>query len=311
METVLQPPPQFIFENSLVNVTSGNLCTEWEKWKSAFNIYYEACELSKKDPKVQINILLHIIGDKCREIYDQFTGESKTIKDVLLRFDQFFIPKKNLAVERQKFFKRDQQEMESIEQYAFELNKIASKCDFQSLKNDLVCSRLICGIQDVSLSERLLREPDITLTKAVEICKLAEMSRMQAMSIKSENHQVHEIKQERTQNEGRCSDIHAVASRRRPLSARGRGRPVQPPPPSAQPPARNNRESLMTYRPQDNDSRQTHANNCGYCGKIHRRNDCPAYGQRCMKCRRLNHFARMCRVYTVQEESSDQDSATS
>lgn len=314
MESVLQPPRPFIFENNLVNVTSGNLCTEWERWKKAFYIYYEACELSQKDPKVQINILLHIIGDKCREVYEQFTGEIKSIKELLLKFDKFFIPKKNLAVERQKFFKRDQKELESIEQYAFELNKIASKCEFQNLRDDLVCSRLICGIQDVALSERLLREPEITLIKAVEICKLAEMSRMQAMSIKSENHHhVHEIAQSENKQQDHLN-IHAI-NRRRPMSSRGRPPRVDPPPPAQVTRYRTSygaRESSppTTFRSQViNNSRSRNINkNCGYCGRIHRRNECPAYGQRCNKCQRQNHFARMCRVYTIQEDSSDQAS---
>jgi hypothetical protein len=34
---------------------------------------------------------------------------------------------------------------------------------------------------------------------------------------------------------------------------------------------------------------------CGYCGKIHRKGDCPAYGKRCTKCQKMNHFSLTCR----------------
>ncbi|CAB3252638.1 unnamed protein product [Arctia plantaginis] len=178
------PPPPFQFANSLCNITSGNLSTEWQKWKTAFNIYYEACELSNKNKKTQVNILLHIVGEKCREVAAQFNEQWNTVDELLKKFDDFFIPKKNLAVERHKFFKRDQRELESAEQYVFELNKMAVQCEFKDLRDDLVCSRLICGIRDIALSERLLREPDMMLEKAIEICRLAEMSRMQARNIK-------------------------------------------------------------------------------------------------------------------------------
>jgi hypothetical protein len=52
MEAVLPPPPPFNFTNNLENVTSGNLSNEWDKWKSSFMVYYEACELAKKAAKV-------------------------------------------------------------------------------------------------------------------------------------------------------------------------------------------------------------------------------------------------------------------
>lgn len=34
---------------------------------------------------------------------------------------------------------------------------------------------------------------------------------------------------------------------------------------------------------------------CNYCGAVHNRNSCPAYGKNCAICGKLNHFARVCR----------------
>lgn len=183
MESVLQPPPPFQFEKDLVNITSGNLSKEWQKWRKSFKIYFQACELSKKSESVQINILLHIIGDKCLEVFEQIpdTAAIKTTEDLLLIFDAYFSPKKNIiTIERHRFFTRIQKEYESVEQYVFELNKMAANCEFQTLKDDLVKDRLIGGITDSTLKERLLRETDLNLSKTLEICRLAEISKMQA-----------------------------------------------------------------------------------------------------------------------------------
>ena len=59
---------------------------------------------------------------------------------------------------------------------------------------------------------------------------------------------------------------------------------------------------------------------CGKCGYDHVKQQCPAYGKRCNRCKRLNHFQKMCktkittnlksrkkRVNTV-EDSSESDS---
>lgn len=330
MESVLQPPPPFLFENNLSNVTSGNLSAEWQKWKNSFKIYFEACEISKKNKKVQLNILLHIIGDKCREVYDQFAEEIQTVDELLNKFDEFFVPKKNLAVERHKFFNRNQKELESTEQYVFELNKIAAKCEFKDLQDDLVCSRFICGVKDVGLSERLLREPDINLKKALDICKLSEISRMQAQNMKTENygHHVHEISHKHDRIEPETYDVHLV--NRRPALHHARRPPLTPPRTSASYGARENRvyrnnyvSSFSQQRPAGNNintrnlALESTTNDqgrvmtgCSNCGRTHKRMQCPAFGVRCDNCNRMNHYARMCRsarrVYAVQEDSTDQ-----
>ncbi|XP_059056190.1 uncharacterized protein LOC131850050 [Achroia grisella] len=318
MEAILQPPQPFRFENNLLNVTSGNVSKEWEKWKKAFLVYFEACELNKKEKRVQINILLHIIGEKCREIYEQFSGEYKTVDDVLKQFDEVFLPRKNLTVERHIFFTRDQEEMESIEQYVFELNKMAAKCEFKDLCSDLVRDRLICGIRNGAIRERLLREPDLTLSKAVDVCKLAELSRVQATNIKTENteYNVHEINnglQGMKHNEALM--LNRIKNRRSGMKhhAGADGKTINE--------RRDRRFERDSYQRRDlrnqssssgRQQRQRHmnvrknANGCGKCGGIQGWNECPAFGHRCYNCSKMNHYSRMCRVYAIQEASSDQ-----
>ncbi|XP_063635188.1 uncharacterized protein K02A2.6-like [Cydia splendana] len=333
MESVLQPPPPFSFENNLVNVTSGNLSTEWDNWKKSFKIYYEACELSAKPKKVQVNILLHVIGTKCREVYEQFTNDdTDTVDGLLKKFDAFFVPVKNLAVERHKFFKRDQKDLESTKQYIFELNKIAAKCEFGDLRDGLLCSRFICGVREVTLSERMLREPDITLKKAMDICKLAEMSKMQALNIKTnsvEQH-VHEVSQNNNQSGTTTCDVHVVNRRYASAAINRPRRPTHTPMRSNAPSGArehqtyHNRSTFSTPNPRErtfnrynNSSPQATSsepqrtfNGCSNCGHAHRRMECPAFGVRCNSCNRMNHYARMCRssrrVYEIQEDSTDQ-----
>ncbi|XP_063542073.1 uncharacterized protein LOC134750761 [Cydia strobilella] len=191
MESLLPPPPPFTFLNNEQNVTSGNVSKDWEKWKKSFEIYSVACELGKKDAKVQINTLLHVIGEQGREVYEQFSDTFADLNSLLSKFDSFFLLRKNITVQRHSFFTRDQKDGESIEQYSFELKKLANKCEFKDLCDDLVRDRLICGIKDTTIRERLLREPTLTLQKAIDICNIAQMSRVQAGVIKKESTEQH------------------------------------------------------------------------------------------------------------------------
>lgn len=103
MESVLRPPAPFCFENDLTSVTTGNLSRQWAKWRKSFETYSKACELDKKTEDVQISIILHIIGEQCREVYEQFTGTFATTKALLDKFDAYFLPTKNLTIERHSF----------------------------------------------------------------------------------------------------------------------------------------------------------------------------------------------------------------
>ena len=41
-------------------------------------------------------------------------------------------------------------------------------------------------------------------------------------------------------------------------------------------------------------NRSSHSKSCKYCGKVHGKGNCPAYGKKCRKCRRENHFKSVC-----------------
>lgn len=334
MESVLQPPPPFNFEKDLVNITSGNLSNHWSRWKKSFSIYFDACQLNTKDKNVQVNILLHIIGEQCRDVYEQFSPETNfTVESLLRKFDTFFTPKKNLTVERHRFFTRNQQEHETVEQYVFDLNKLAMSCEFKELKEDLVKDKMICGLREEALRERLLREYDLTLKKALDICSVAEMSRAQANNMKTEQDgahvdevkepdsamAVHWVRRQKYSSSGAVFQGHARSAgdgtrQRTAPTASGRGGRwrddqnrsggdggnyrVAAAPQQRQPPMSTARGPL----------RHADRFNCEYCGLMHDRNKmkCPAFGQRCVRCNRMNHYARVCRVYTVQDNCIDQ-----
>lgn len=329
MEAILPPPPPFHFINNLENVTSGNLSKEWEKWKNAFKIYYEACELKNKSAIVQTSVLLHVIGEQCREVFSQFNSKDKvdTVDKVLKQFDLFFLPKKNITVERHKFFIRSQEQGESVEQYAFELKKLASLCEFKDLMEDLIRDRLICGIREDGLRERLLREPDLDLKKLLDICNIAQISKMQACVIKKESseQQVYSISmasqrdQYMFEDEGNARSVDWVSRgglRNHRGSQRGRGRgrppwgapravPVRTAPPTFS--AQSSTSSARSAQYQPVTHRRSAQSTCPRCGFTHQSGSCPATGRRCLRCNNYDHFSRMCNIYEIQaDESNDQ-----
>lgn len=45
------------------------------------------------------------------------------------------------------------------------------------------------------------------------------------------------------------------------------------------------------------------SNRCGYCGTSHPKGNCPAFGKKCTKCQKKNHFALVCRSKVIHLET--------
>ena len=63
--------------------------------------------------------------------------------------------RKNLIIEGAKFSKHSQLPDEPVEQFITSLYNLAADCNFGELKDELIHDRVVVGIRDVSLSERL------------------------------------------------------------------------------------------------------------------------------------------------------------
>ncbi|XP_069362103.1 uncharacterized protein [Maniola hyperantus] len=184
-----------------VSVTNAldawSLNEKWIKWKRSYEIYSKACEITKKPVEIQVNILLHVVGEQCRDILDRSPDKCTTVEHVWKTLDEQFQTKRNVTVERHKFFMRNQQENESIEQYVFELGKLAQTCEFRDLHDELIKDRLVYGILSSAIRERLLREDDLSLKKAMDIFRAAVASRTYSEKIKPERedtqYNVHQV----------------------------------------------------------------------------------------------------------------------
>ena len=165
-----------------------NLSHDWEKFKKAFEIYRDAMEIDKKGEPTQIGILLHCIGEKGREVYETLTFsevEQNKYIPVIKKFGEEFSPKKNTTYERFKFNSSNQKLGQTIEGYISELKKLSSTCEFGVLNESLIVDRLICGVRDNALRERMLRQVSLNLDAAIVMAKSAELVASQVRDLTS------------------------------------------------------------------------------------------------------------------------------
>ena len=131
-------------------------------------------KLDREDEAHQIATLLAVIGKEANKVFRTFVwsseGDDQKIEVVLKQFEDYCIPRQNVTYERFCLFTRDQVPTETVDQYMMELHRIALNCDLESITPDQILrDRLVTGIRDVKVRERLLRDNKLTLEKALDI----------------------------------------------------------------------------------------------------------------------------------------------
>ena len=91
-----------------------------------------------------------------------------------------------MIIEHIKFNKRSQLPEEPVEQFITGLYNLAADCNFGELKDKLIRDRIVVGIRDASLSERLQMELEMTLKKAKTVVQQREAVRKQQVTIKGD-----------------------------------------------------------------------------------------------------------------------------
>ncbi|XP_060073561.1 uncharacterized protein K02A2.6-like [Ylistrum balloti] len=273
----IRPPPELDFSAS-----EGNLPEKWRKWEQSMRLYLDIA-MSDKSEKEKCSAFLYIIGQDGREIYNTFTfteEEKDKIEVLINKFKSYCAPRENITVWRHRFYTRTQGKTETIDEYVTELRIIAKNCKFGTLEDEMLRDRIVCGVFSEKVKERLLRDNQLTLERAVTACRASEESQQMLKNLNTEEvnavHKNHRDKQNR------------------PPKERYTNRPTHS--------ARGGNKKQSVRGDNSNHSKQ-HVKQklfqCGRCGTKHGYRKCPAFGQICDKCKGMNHFARQCKTKVV------------
>ena len=161
----------------------------WPKCKCCFQQYCLVSGLSRESEERQVNTLLYCLGEETEDILASINiGEEdrKKYDSVLAKFDSFFSVRKNVIIECAKFNKRSQLPDEPVQQFITSLYNLAADCNFGELKDELIRDRIVVGIRDASLSERLQMDLELTLEEAKTVIQQREAVREQQVTIKGD-----------------------------------------------------------------------------------------------------------------------------
>ena len=161
---------------------------EWPKWIRRFQRFRVASGLSEKDDKTQVNTLIYAMGDQADNILSSFSlsaDDSKKYAPVKAKFDGHFVKRRNVIYERARFNMRRQQEGEAADSFITSLYSLAEHCQYGALHDEMIRDRIVVGIRNISLSERMQLQPDLDLEKAVTQVRQAEAIKQQQPLLRS------------------------------------------------------------------------------------------------------------------------------
>ena len=163
----LQPPSPFNFREPDM----------WPKWKRRFEQFRTLSGLAKDEEEKQVNTLLYCIGEDAEDRLnstDISADDRKKYDVVLQKFVQFFDVRKNVIFERARFNQRSQLPGESTEHFITALYALVEGCNYGSLKDEMIRDRIVVGIRDKALSERMQLDSKLTLEAAKTLARQRE-----------------------------------------------------------------------------------------------------------------------------------------
>jgi hypothetical protein len=134
----------------LDSVASTQQADFWPKWLNRFDRYRIASGLKDKPQQDQVSTMLYAMGDIADDILATLSinENTATYDEIKTVFNTYFNCRKNTIVARDKFNKRTQHQVESIDTFIQDLYKMDEDCNYANLKDELICDIIVVGVID-------------------------------------------------------------------------------------------------------------------------------------------------------------------
>lgn len=277
----LAPPPPLTLD-----IEASHQTQQWTKYKDNLDLFFTASNI--KDEKQKHAMCLYLGGSELREIAETLDPDNKsTYTELTKKLDDHFSTKTNYTFERSKFRGIvPLNDKESSRSYIGRLRKAVVNCKFDEYTNDNACvDQYIEKKATPSFRRKLLSQPDLTLSKLLELATAREVTEDQAKSIEAQS-----TISDETLNKLQTKQYKQQKYTKPPESSNSR---QYSKPPEA--------SSVKQSKPSD----KNRCYGCGRSGHFHGSDDCPAMGQKCNFCGIFNHWEVVCQAKQRQGYSRE------
>ena len=153
---------------------------EWRHYIERLEFYFEANDV--KDDGKKKAILLSVCGPAAYRTIRSASAAPLTTASyhqIKRQTEDHLDPTPSKATRRWRFRLRHRKQGESIVAYVAELRKLAERCEFHDVAEEL-CDQLVVGVNDHKIRSKLLAEKKLTFESAFEIARSTEVAEMQS-----------------------------------------------------------------------------------------------------------------------------------
>ncbi len=151
---------------------------EWRQYAERMQHYFAANGVENADKKRAI--LLSVVGPATYKLISSLVAPvkpgEKTYEQLVTLLTEHYNPKPSEIVQRFRFNSRFRQAGESVATYVSQLRAIAIDCNFGTSLDQMLRDRIVCGVNNDRIQQRLLAEKELTLTKALDLAQGLEMA---------------------------------------------------------------------------------------------------------------------------------------
>ncbi len=269
--------------------SGSNPSETWNVWKQDFMCYLKALKYHKEDNDVQTSLFLQVCGPELKTLYKSFKlPESKTItlksddgsdieetvflplSDVIKAYDDHFKGYKNLTYASFVFWNLKQDSM-TFDEFVAAVKVQAVECEFELSESRNIKDKIIHGMSDKSLQERLLNKTNLDLEELIKFGQQSEASKYHIKSM----------------NDSQTLGLDYVKNKTF------------------------SKQTQENKNKSSNQSTVESNFRCSRCGNKHKKKECPAHGSTCHKCKGKNHWANVCksrksRIDEVENKSTSE-----
>jgi len=156
--------------------------TDFTAWRLQWESYCSLSGLGDQPPAKQVQALSLCLSRETLAVVQNLglTNEARNdVSQVMQALQRYVDGHINETVERRNFRRRIQQPGETFDDFLISLRELAKTCKFCSdtCKEKSIRDQIIEGSNDGDMIEDLLQENDLTLSKAVTICRSREAAK--------------------------------------------------------------------------------------------------------------------------------------
>lgn len=178
----IKPPKPLLINNEI------DMSREWNEWSEAYESYAIATKVDKESNVIQIANFKAVIGREAIRVINNLgltDAERANLTTLKVKLTAHFAPTRNKTYERYQFHRIKQQQDEPFEDFLQKLREQVRKCSFAS-DDEFITDQIVLGLKSEETRQKLWIEDELSIEKAIKICRTAERANKQISELNDE-----------------------------------------------------------------------------------------------------------------------------